>query len=277
MHGIFKGLGRPEAWTFTIQPGGYVAVFATQLGNSSILANVGDTPLTFDPRAPSSFSYPVPNKGQGKAGDSYSWKLLMIYDSMKQRTRNLNRIECIRDYFGLDGKHDSGLQVKRGKLLKHFGLVDLAPDNGIVEFELPPPPLELDIPLGLRFSGFNPNWTIGQFQIEGYSPGFYSNGRNVYRNLATDDRDLVHLAVYTTGVAKTHCVVGHPVQCDAKDLIIELTRLQDAPPQYHVAVNNPTDQPISTVLKKTMDLPGFDFPDTPVQVPAGGYRVVREK
>jgi hypothetical protein len=49
------------------------------------------------------------------------------------------------------------------------------------------------------------------------------------------------------------------------------------PFEYHIAVNNPTDQPIRTSLKKCMDLPGFDFPDTPVEVAAGGYVVVREK
>jgi hypothetical protein len=49
------------------------------------------------------------------------------------------------------------------------------------------------------------------------------------------------------------------------------------PLSYRVAVNNPTDQPLKTTLKKTMDLPGFDFPDTPVEVPAGGYVVAKEK
>jgi hypothetical protein len=200
-----------------------------------------------------------------------------VYDSMLQPARNLHRIERLRGYLGLDGQHDSGLQVKRGKLLKHFGLVDLAPEGGIVEFELPAPDFHLDLPLGLRFIGFNPRWTIGQFQIEGYSPGFYTPGRKVYRNLATDDRGMVHLAVYTANTPKTHCIVGHPVQCDAQELIIEVTHLSDSPAQWHVAVNNPTDAPIKTVLKKAMDLPGFAFPDTPIEVPAGGYLAIREK
>ncbi|MBU4366519.1 MAG: hypothetical protein L6437_06895 [Kiritimatiellae bacterium] len=42
----------------------------------------------------------------------------------------------------------------------------------------------------------------------------------------------------------------------------------------HVAVNNPTDKPIKTTLNKCMDLTGFEFPDTEVEVPPGGYQVV---
>jgi hypothetical protein len=30
-------------------------------------------------------------------------------------------------------------------------------------------------------------------------------------------------------------------------------------------------------LKKRMDLPGFAFPDKKIEVPAGGYIVIREK
>jgi hypothetical protein len=292
--GVPKGLGVENQYGFDIQPGGYVGLFATELGNTSIVFNLGETsrlpsspqsswgqalpptPLRFSPLGYPTFFLPAPEK-PSKAGDTFSWKYLVVYDSLTQQARNLHRIERIREYYGLDGKHDSGLTVKRGKLLKHFGLVDLAPENGLVEFELPAPTFDLDIPLGLRFIGFNPNWTVGQFQIKGYSPGFYSPGANVYRNLATDDRDMVHLAVYTTNTPMTHCVVGHPVQCDAKELIIEFTKVSDHTPKYRVAINNPTDKPIKTTLKKCMDLPGFDFPDTPVEAAAGGYVVVKEK
>jgi hypothetical protein len=88
---------------------------------------------------------------------------------------------------------------------------------------------------------------------------------------------MVHLAVYTKGAPTSHSIVGHPVVCDAKDLIIEVTHLSDKPAQWHVAVNNPTDKPIKTTLRRNMDLPGFELPDTPIEVAAGGYVVVREK
>ena len=38
--------------------------------------------------------------------------------------------------------------------------------------------------------------------------------------------------------------------------------MNSSPNEYHLAVNNPTDAPITTTLKKCMDLPGFVFADT---------------
>ena len=61
----------------------------------------------------------------------------------------------------------------------------------------------------MRFHGFCPNWTVGQFQIVGYSQKFYTNGRRVYRQLGMDDRDIVHLAVYPDHAPKVHNIVGH--------------------------------------------------------------------
>ena len=110
------------------------------------------------------------------------------------------------------------------------------------------------------------NWTVGQLQLEGYSQGFYTKGRNVYRQLGLDDRDLAHLAVYSGQARNTHNVVGHPVQCDNPKLIIGVTQLSVKPCRYHIAVNNPTDDAIKTTLKKKMAPPGFEFPDTRLEV-----------
>ena len=275
--GIVDSNSKPmKAWDhFPISRGGYIGTFGVEQGTPSAIFNVGKEDLSYF--TPFRQFYIANLPAEGKAGQKFSWSLFYVWDGFDHDVRNLGRLERIRAYFGLDGKGNSGIVVKQGKLLSHFGLVDLAPAKGIVEFEVPQPDFNLDVPLGLRFIGFNPNWTVGQFQISGYSPGFYSKGANVYRNLGTDDRDMVHLAVYTKGVPKTHCIVGHPVQCNAQDLIIEVTHLNDNPAQWYVAVNNPTDKPIKTVLKRAMDLPGFEFPDTPVAVPAGGYQVIKEK
>jgi hypothetical protein len=258
-----------------ISRGGYVGTFGVNQGNPSAIFNVGKEDLNYQPAYQQRQFFLANLPAEGKAGQKFSWSFFYVWDGFDHDARNLARLERIRSYFGLDGKSNSGIVVKRGKLLSHFGLVDLTPTDGIVEFEVPEPDFNLDVPLGLRFIGFNPNWTVGQFQISGYSPGFYSKGANVYRNLGTDDRDMVHLAVYTKGVPKTHGIVGHPLQCNAKDLIIEVTHLNDNPARWYVAVNNPTDKPIKTVLKRTMDLPGFDFPDTAITAPAGAYQVIR--
>jgi len=73
------------------------------------------------------------------------------------------------------------------------------------------------------------------------------------------------------------CWQAHPIQCDNPQLVTEFAQLNAKPAEYHVAVNNPTDAPIKTVLKKCMDLPGFEFADTAVDVPPGGYQVIRAK
>jgi hypothetical protein len=238
--------------------------------------NMGASPVTATPWGSITFGLPV-NGRTFKAGDSLSWRYLVILDGLDQPVHNLHRVERLREYFGLDGRSTSGLVVRRGKLLSHFGIVDLAAEGGVVEFELPAPDFPLQIPLGLRLVGFNPNWALGQYQLGGYSMGNYTDGSRVWRNLATDDRQMAHLAVYPDNVPKSHSIVGHPVQCDRPELIIEFAQLQSSPPEYRVAVNNPTDSPIKTILTKCIDLPGFDFPDRPIETPAGGYLVVRER
>ena len=274
--GIPRGLGIKEEYDYSVEPGGYVAMFPSEEGISSVVFNVSNGTIKLRPWGRLSFYLPLPER-EIKKGEKFSWQYLVLMDSIDQPAKNLHRYERIRQYLGLDRKNTCGIIIKKGKLINHFGLIDISPENGIVEFEIPKPDFEFNFPLGLRFFGFNPNWTIGQFQISGYSPGFYTYGKNVYRNLGPDDKNIVYLAIYPDFVPNTHCVVGHPVVCDNPSLIIEFTQLSTKPNQYHIAINNPTDQSIKTVLKKNMNLPDFEFPDTEVEVPAGGYIVVKEK
>ena len=276
-YALWPGLGFKDRYRLPIDPGGYVAVFPSQQGNTCVVFNVGREPLWAAlPRGRCHWTLPWANR-QLRAGQTFAWRFLVVQDALDQPAHNTHRIERLRQYLGLDGGTGSGIEVKRGKLLSHVGLVDLAPQDGVVEFVVRRPKWLVDVPLGLRFIGFNPNWTVGQFQRVGYSPGFYTRGRNVYRNLATDDRAMVHLAVYPDGSPRTHSIVGHPVQCDAPELVIELAMLSSKPPSYHVAVNNPTDRPIKTTLRKCMDLPGFTFADRAIDVAPGAYVVVRAK
>ncbi|MBU4401074.1 MAG: hypothetical protein KKE86_17310, partial [Planctomycetes bacterium] len=262
---------------FTLAPGDYVALIPAQLGNNSICFNVGDAPIQAVPGPFANWNLKPARLGAYKKGDVISWRYLVIYDGMDESAHNLMRVEQLRRYYGLAGEGGCGIVVKQGKLLSQKGLIDLAPENGVVDVTVPHPGWRLGLPLGIRFIGFNPKWTVGQLQVEGYSPGFYTNGRNVYRNLGLDDRHMAFVAVFPDAAKNTHNIVGHPVQCANPDLVIELTQLGTRPFEYRVAVNNPTDQPITTVLKKSMDLPGFEFADTRVEAPAGGYVVVKEK
>ena len=40
---------------------------------------------------------------------------------------------------------------------------------------------------------------------------------------------------------------------------------------WHVAVNNPTDTDVTAVFRQGMDVPGLEFSEREVTVPAGGY------
>ncbi|MBI2298733.1 MAG: hypothetical protein HYU66_07255 [Armatimonadetes bacterium] len=268
------GLPGPGAALLPLGRGGYVGTFGVEQGTPSALFNAGETEIAYEPVYRRLFLANLP--AAGKAGQTFAWKLFYLWDGFDHDARNLARLERLRSYYGLDGKSGSGIVVRRGRLVSHFGLVDLAPADGVVEFEVPEPDFGLDVPLGLRFLGFNPNWTVGQLQLTGYSPGFYGNGTNVWRNLGTDDRDMAYLAVYTKGVPSSHSIVGHPVVCDTQELVIEVTHLSDKPQRWHIAVNNPADRPLKTVLRKNLDLPGLGFADTPVELPAGAYQVVYE-
>jgi hypothetical protein len=269
-------LGGQESWL--IKKGGYVALLPSGVGLTSVMFNLSDEPMRAQPsKALGGWGINNPRGADFNAGEKLSYKYMMLYDPIDEPAINTMRIEALRKYLGLTGENGCGLNVKRGKLLSQFGIIDLAPDAGVIEFEVPNPGWRVNQPLPFRFTGFNPKWTVGQLQVTGYSPGFYTNGSNVYRQIALDDVDLGYLSVYPDYAGSTHNIVGHPVQCDNRDLIIEVTQLSTKPLQYYVGVNNPGDQAITTTLKKTMDLPGFEFADTPVTVPAGGYLVVKEK
>jgi len=263
---------------YMLAPGGYVAVLPSTIGLPAMVFNADDKPIrAIVTRAFSGWWLGSPKTGPCKAGERFDYRYLAICDPLDEPAVNTRRIESLRHYFGLTGENGSGIQVKRGKLLSHRGIIELEPHGGVVEFEVPNPGWRVNLPLGIRVRGLNPNWTVGQLQVEGYSQRFYTGGRNVWRQLGPDDRGLVHLAVYPDHARRSHHLVGHPVQCDAADLIIQVTKLSDKPVQYHVAVNNPTDKPIHTTLRRCMDLPGFTFPDTPLDVPAGAYIVVKKK
>jgi hypothetical protein len=261
-----------------LQPGGYLALLPTQAGNMGMVFNIGTEPVqAVLPYKQGFWQLRPTGSGPHTAGDRFTWRLLVVNDALDEKGLNLQRVEKLHRYLGLTGENGCGLKLRQGTVRSQFGLIDLQPQDGVLDFEIPNPGWRVNIPLGMRILGLNPNWTVGQWQISGYTPGFYTNGRNVYRNLALDDRGVAHLAVYPDYANPTRSIVGHPVQCGNPALIIEVVQLSSKPTSYRVAVNNPTDAPITTVLTKTMNLPGFTFPDTPVTVPAGGYLVVLEK
>lgn len=275
-----KGMGPAgeRGSAFEVKPGGYVGMMPSGVGHTSLIFNAAQKPVRARvTKAFNAWWVTDPASGPQPAGAEFPFRYLAYYEDRDEPVINTLRIENVRRYLGLTGVNGCGLEVKRGRLLSQFGILEFAPEEGVVEFVVPNPGWRVNVPLGVRIHGFNPNWTVGQLQIEGYSTNFYTNGKNVYRQLGMDDRDLIHLTLYPDFAPRTHNVVGHPVQCDNRDLIIEVTQLSVKPHQYRVAVNNPTNQTITATLRQSMALPEFKFADTQVTVPAGGYLVVREQ
>jgi hypothetical protein len=254
-----------------------MAVLGSGESNNGMVFNVGRQTLVANASPWGWFLEADLHDQPVKAGQQITSSIMVVLDALDQQDRTPERVEKVRHYFGLADGNGCGVTVRHGRLISTQGILTLAGDGGVVVLELPKPDWNVALPLGLRFVGFNPNWTIGQLHRQGYLPAFYRRPGVVYRSLGLDDEGVAFLALYPDRASCTQVSVGHPVQCADRDLVIEVAMLSDSPPQYHVAVNNPTDRPIRTVLKRAMDLPGFAFPDTPVDVPPGACLDIREK
>lgn len=175
-------------------------------------------------------------------------------------------------------KAPAGMQVLRGKRIDGPGLVELAPDERFaVEVVVPKPQERLDLTLPCRVVGLNPRWSAGLFQKTGYVKGDYGTGQNRYRALGLAFQGCAYLPLYVDRADVTHVVAGHPVIAgpEGKGLFIQVTKVGVKPDRWHVAVNNPTDQPVTTTLHRAIDLPGLDLEDTGLTIKPGGYVVVR--
>jgi hypothetical protein len=271
------GLDRvaPGKTSFRIAPGGYLAVLGSGESNNGMVFNTSRQVLVARASPWGWYLEADLHDQPVKAGQRFTSNVTVVLDALDQSDRTTERVEKVRRYLGLTGENGCAAKVQRGRLVSQDGVLTLAGERGVVDLELPNPGWKVALPLGLRFVGFNPNWTVGQLQCRGYMPSFHRRPAIVYRNLGLDDEGVGFLALYPDQSSCTQVSVGHPVQCRERDLIIEVAMLSDSPPWYHVAVNNPTSRPIRTVLTKTLDLPGFTFPDTPVEVPPGGYLEIR--
>ena len=264
----------PGAAPVPLPPGGYVAVIGTRDSNMGAVFNAGADPLLLVPSPWGWFLQANLINKPVTAGQTVTARTMVVLDALDNPDRTPARLEKLREYFGFTGKNGCGAEIKRGKVIAQFGTLDLTPENGVVDLTVPNPGWKLDLPLGVRFVGFNPNWTVGEIQLSGYLPTFYARPPVVYRNLGLDDEHVAFLSLYPDHAPSTHVLVGHPIQCDAPGLIVEFTMLSDAPAKFHLAVNNPTDQPITTTLRQALPVPGLNFPDQKLTVQPGEYKQV---
>ena len=110
------------------------------------------------------------------------------------------------------------------------------------------------------------------------TPGFYSNGTEVYTELGICDRNKTHVPLYV-GRAPTHVLIGHPVVAvgpGADDLFVQVTRLRVTATQraiWHIEINNPMDEPV--IVKLHSSFPSVVLSDgNRVHTVEGGGRLV---
>jgi hypothetical protein len=175
-------------------------------------------------------------------------------------------------------EHPDGLEITRGeRITASPGIVDLKPHDHAIELRLPRPAQPLPMTLPVRITGLHRRWSAGLFQRAGYVKGDYGGGENRYREMGLDVDGNAYVPVYANWSDQTQILAGHPVVAgpEAAEVFIQVTRISDDPPRFHVALNNPTDNTITTTLRVAMPMPGLEFPEKQITLGPGAYLPVQ--
>jgi hypothetical protein len=208
-----------------------------------------------------------------RVGDVYRSELATLSFPLDVPIDRANAFTPYVDYL----QNPDGLNVLRGQRISKPGLLEVAAEAGIVELRLPRASSVPELTLPLRISGLNPNWSAVLLQREGYVLRFYGSGMNRIRGLGVERSGFAYVPLYVGHADQTWLVAGHPVTADdtGLGLLIQATALGGDPLRWHVSVNNPTSQPVTTRLHNAMGFPGINVPDAPIRVGPGAYLVVQ--
>jgi hypothetical protein len=260
--------------TVTLPHGGWFGYFRPDsAANSNLFFNRGETLRMERHGTALFFSAPWQNV-KVEDGQRFVMEIAALGLPVTVAVRNMADLERYADYL----RDPTGMHVLRGKRIDAPGLVELVPDEAFaMEIAVPRPAVRLDLTLPVRIDGLNNRWSAGLLLKKGYVKGDYGPAENRYRALGLDLEGAAYVPLYVDRAAATHVVAGHPVTAgpEGKLLFIQVTKVGDQPHRWHVSVNNPTDQPITTTLKKAIDLPGLEFPDRTVTLAPGQYIVLQ--
>jgi hypothetical protein len=268
-------LSKPAGETFVLHRGEWFGYYREKPANSNVFFNRGE-PVRIEIHPPGVFfSAPLEN-AQVEAGRGFLFEIASLGLPINIEIKSPADLDRYVRYLAQPHR----LQVLRGRRVEGPGLLEIAIDDRFgAEITLPRPPTRLDLTLPCRVDGLNPRWSAGLLLVKGYVKGDYGPGENRYRALGTDLQGNAYVPLYVDLADVTHVVAGHPVVAgpEGKDLFIQVTKVGDQPERWHVALNNPTDQAITTVLKKAMPLAGFEFPDRTVTLHPGQYICISEQ
>ncbi len=269
----------PGAVNWRIDTGDWVAAISPNESNSLLWVNRGVPLILSVSPERTGLTEELPAGGLAvKAGESRTIEWFQTAWPMDRPIAGTEELRRWIRYF----EQPDGLELLRGaRIAAPPGVVELSADNGAVEIKVPRSRDNLDANLPFRVSGFNPRWSAILWQKDGYvGAGRYGKPQNRFRSLATDFDGRIYFPIHTGQAALHHLVAGQPVIADeaGSELFIEVVCLSDAegqaPPLWHVSVNNPTDKPVTTSLTRTMALPGLDWSGETIELKPGEGRLL---
>lgn len=208
------------------------------------------------------------------AEETHHYELFSVNEPLDAES-SAARFERILAYLA----QPEGMQVLQGARLPGDEFFDVQADAASyqVELQVPSPTNAIGITIPVRVHGLNANWSAGMYQLAGHTTGYYTDGEDEYTSLGFDFDGRVYAALFPDQASLTHVVVGHPIVCDAPGLVLEVMPRADAGGDYtwHVAVNNPTNNPVTATFAQAMTLRGLGFATQQHTVPAGGYLVLQ--
>jgi len=265
--------------TLALKPGDWVGVFSPLATNSYILT-VRKQPMRMELRRASTpvwlRLFASPSKRRVKAGDTYAYELATLTFPVDADIHDADGLIRRKRYL----ENPTGLKVTGATRITSPGILDYTSDTHRIELEVPAPSWKTMLTLPFRCSGMNRRWSAGLWLREGYVAGHYGKSKDRYRPLGIDSGGRIYIPVSVDLAERHHIVAGHPVVADGagKDLFIQVTQLAGgtsrAPFTWYVAVNNPSERPVTTTLRQTMALPGLKLDTQKVALKPGEHRVL---
>jgi len=266
---------RAQNGRFRIGRGYWFGFYDPQTGNSQLFVNRG-RPLTLQlDRPPGQWISLASPMRRTVPGRTYAYELFSIACPIDAAVRHGEEFVDALTYLAAP----DGLDVSRGRRRPLAGPIVVRPERGAVRLALPRPAAPTDLTVPLLIDAFNRRWSVGLWQLSGFVRGDYGGGDNRYRAVGVDLAGRAYIPLYPDLAELTEVEVGHPVVADAqgRELFIQVTALSGGTAAYpaytwSVDVNNPTDDPITTVLSQNMSLPGLLFPTTALTLAPGEHR-----
>lgn len=266
-HGL-HACGPRESWTrpfpkIPLDGGDYLAGIPLDAQNAGggLCILLDESPLVLSRYAPNrGVRAEVPDWMDNgvRSGDGIRYRFLLIGYSEGERPANLGYAAGVRRFLGFDGEPLYRLNVLRGSVASQRGVLRLIPQNGSVDFQYTNPGEKRRFRLPVAVEGMNGRWTAGIYFVGGTAALWPAASVAGELPFALDSDDA------------THVRAGHPVVADVEELFVQWVQLSESPPRFHVYVNNPMDRTVRATLQPSMEIPGFEFPATEVEVPAGG-------